>query len=186
MDEIQLNLDPDGFSRRECPQCGAHFKVPWGPREARVVAAALAARVRHENAPVPHPADVERVCPYCASRAPADHFLTSDALQRIDVHAENLRAELRWRMLRAPLDLLAANPRPTYVALPPEEVRLPRLRADWDDLTRMLLPCCGEEQKVSDAWVGPIRCHLCGTAHLRYGQRDAGLEMAMLRQWYAQ
>ena len=183
MEEIRLNLDRDGFSRRECPRCRAHFKVPWGVREEPVVAAALAARVPHLNAAEADGGVAERYCPYCGTHAPADHFLTSDALLRIDAHAHKLQSELRWRALRAPLDLLSANPRPTYVAVRPEEVRLPRLRADWDDLARMLVPCCGEEQKVSDAWVGPVRCHHCGTAHLRSGPRDVGLEMAMLRQW---
>lgn len=183
MEQIRLNLDPDGFSRRECPRCHAHFKVPWGAREERVVAAAFAARVRHLNAIDAERGDVERVCPYCAARAPADRFLTSDALLRIEVHAKNLHSELRWRALRAPLDRIAERPLPTYFPVPPEELRLPRLRADWDDLARVLLPCCGEEEKVSDAWIGPIRCHHCGTAHLRSGPRDAGLEMAMLLRW---
>lgn len=183
MEEIRLNLDLDGFSRRECPGCKAHFKVPWGPREERVVAAALASRVQHANAIEADHGQVDRFCPYCAARAPAAHFLTSDALMRIDVHARNLQAEVRWRSLRAPFDMLAGNPRPTYVAVAPTEAKLPRLRADWDDLARILLPCCTEEEKVSDAWVGPIRCHHCGTAHLRSGPRDIGLEMAMLRRW---
>jgi uncharacterized protein (UPF0212 family) len=186
MEEIRLNLDPDGFSRRECPRCKAHFKVPWGAREEHVVAAALAARVHHVNASDAACGEVERHCPYCGASAPAAQFLTSDALLRIDVHARNLEAELRWRSLRTPLDLLAANPHPTYVPVPPAELQLPRLRADWDDLTRMLLPCCGEEQKVSDAWVGPVRCHHCGTAHLRSGPRDIGLEMALLKRWMAE
>jgi hypothetical protein len=182
MEEVRLNLDRDGFSRRECPRCRAHFKVAWGAREERVVAAALGARVRHANAGESC-GGVQRSCPYCAAQAPADHFLTSDALLRIDAHAQRLLCEVRWRQLRAPLDMLAANPRPTYVPLPPSELRLPRLRADWDDLTRVLLPCCGEEQKVVDTFIGPIRCHFCGTAHLRAGARDFGLEMAFLRRW---
>ena len=185
MDEVRLNLDRDGFSRRECPNCRAHFKVAWGAREEHVVAYALAARVEHLNA---SDADthLRRVCPYCATAAPADHFLTSDALQRIDAHARILENELRWRRMRAPLDMLAANPRPTYVAIAPAEEHVPRPRADWDDLTRVLLPCCGEEQKVSDAWVGPIRCHHCGTAHLRAGPRDVGLELALLKNWVSE
>jgi uncharacterized protein (UPF0212 family) len=183
MDEIHLNLDVDGFSRRECPRCKAHFKVPWGAREERVVAGALAARVQHLNSAEVECGQVDRFCPYCGTSAPADRFLTSDALWRIEVHARNLEAELRWRVLRAPLDSIASNPRPTYVALAPPEVKLPRLRADWDDLTRVLLPCCGDEQKVSDAWMAPVRCHLCGTAHLRSGPRDVELELAQMRQW---
>jgi hypothetical protein len=157
--------------------------VPWGEREERVIAAALAARVHHLNASEAESGEVERFCPYCGAHAPAGHFLTSDALLRIDIHARNLQSELRWRTLKVPLELLAANPHPTYMAVAPAELRLPRLRADWDDLARVLLPCCGEEQKVSDTWVGPIRCHHCGTAHLRSGPRDFGLEMALLRQW---
>lgn len=185
MDEIRLNLDPDGFSRRECPRCRAHFKVPWNRREEQVVAAAMTSRVRHVNASECD-AEALRICPYCAAPAPADHFLTSDALQRIDAHARILQNDLRWRRMRAPFDMLAANPRPTFVAVAPAEERVPQPRADWDDLTRVLLPCCGVEQKVSDAWVGPIRCHHCGTAHLRAGPRDIGLEMALLRNWMSE
>jgi hypothetical protein len=182
MEELQLPVDSAGFSRRECPRCRAHFKVRWGGREAAVLAAALARRVTHGNWSEVDGPGARRFCPYCAGAAPAEDFYTADAKRHLDREARRLDATVTWHRMRLPHEWLGANPNVTFVPVPPADA-VPA-RPDWgDDLLRIALPCCGEEQKVTDAWLGPIRCHLCGTAHLRAGPRDIGLEMALLRQW---
>jgi hypothetical protein len=182
MEELRVPLDVHGFSRRECPRCKAHFKLRWNEREAGVLAAALSRRVQHLN-PTDAAPSRPRFCPYCACEAPADEFFTPEVQRHLDAAARRLDAEVRWRRVRLPLEWMRANPRvtsaPAAAAQPP-----PIPLADHaDDLLRIALPCCGEEHKVSDAWLGPVRCHLCGIAHLRAGPRDIGLELAMLRQW---
>jgi hypothetical protein len=182
MDELQLPLDAEGFSRRECPRCHAEFKLRWSAREPAVLACAMARRVTMNSGELePQPA---RVCPYCASSAAADRFLTPEIQRHLDGEARQLDEEVRRRRVRLPPEWLSENPRvsskdPALTARPREP-----LRRDPDgELCRIDLPCCGVEQKVSGAWVGPIRCHLCGIAHLRAGPRDIGLELALLKEW---
>jgi hypothetical protein len=180
MDELRVPLDGDGFSRRECPRCGAHFKLRWSGREAHLLAAALGRRLEHDG-------DAEscapRFCPYCACTADADAFLTGDVQRQLDGEASRIAQEVRSRRLLLPAEWAGANPRArSHAATAPE--RRPPPRADpVDELLPIALPCCGEEQKVNSAWMGPIRCHLCGIAHLRAGPRDIGLELALLLQW---
>jgi hypothetical protein len=181
MDRIHLPLDGAGFSRRECPRCKAHFKIRWSEREAAVLAAALTRRVHHLN-----PGEASnrpiRFCPYCACSASAEAFYTPEAARHLDDQARRLEAAVTWHRLRVPHERLAENPNVTYVTVEPDAA--PAVPVDrGDDLLRIALPCCGEEHAVTDAWLGPLRCHLCGTAHLRAGPRDVGLEMALLRQW---
>jgi hypothetical protein len=180
MEELELPLDPEGFSRRECPRCGAQFEVRWGAREAAVLACAMARRVAVDpteagTAPI-------RFCPYCASPAPADRFFTPDVQRLLDAQARHLEDEVRWHRLRLRPAWTGepAHPGPSPIA--PAHGFAARPSPD-DELRRIALPCCGEDQKVSGAWFGPIRCHLCGIAHLRAGPRDFGLELALLKQW---
>jgi hypothetical protein len=181
MDELRIPLDGDGFSRRECPRCRAHFKLRWSAREAAVLAAGMARRVNllgtFEGRELP-----PRHCPYCAATAPAHEFFTPEVQRHLDAEAERLENEVRLHRFHLPDEWLGDNPRASsapLAAAPP-----PPPRPDHaDDLVRIGLPCCNEEHKVSGAWLGPIRCHLCGVAHLRAGPRDIGLELALLKQW---
>ncbi len=184
-DDLQLPLDAAGYSRRACPHCKAEFKVRVSRRDARVLAAALVRRVVHLNASEARPGDVPRHCPYCGAGADAEAFWTEEHRAWFDREASSLERELRWRRLRAPLDRLAQNPRPTYVPVTPRPRRPAPLRDDGQDqdLTGVPLPCCGEEVKVSDGWSGPVRCHFCGMVHTRAVSRDIGLELALLREW---
>jgi hypothetical protein len=177
MEELGLPLDVDGFSRRECPRCQAQFMTRWTEGEASVLAAALSRRVRHLNSREAEPGG-PRFCPYCACEAPADAFYTPEVRRRLDAAARALEEEVRWRSLRPARDALDGDPDAS-----PLDALLPPLDDAGEDLPLIPLPCCGAEQKVSGAWVGPIRCHLCAVAHLRAGPRDIGLELALLRQW---
>lgn len=185
MEELRLPLDAEGFSRRECPRCGAQFDVRWSAREAAVLACAMARRVAvdaDEAGPPPN-----RFCPYCASSAPADRFFTPDVQHLLDAEARRLEDEVRWHRLRAPRawtgEHLDPSPIARGLAARPGSPGSPGSASSEDELHRIALPCCGEDQRVSGAWLGPIRCHLCGIAHLRAGPRDFGLELALLKQW---
>lgn len=181
MEELRVPLDGDGFSRRECPRCRAHFKLRWSAREAAVLAGGMARRVNRlvavDGGELPR-----RHCPYCAAIAAADDFFTPAVQRHLDAEAERLDAEVRVHRFRLPPEWLGENPRAARgpIASSPPHALEPD---HGDDLVRIALPCCNEEHKVSDAWLGPIRCHLCGVAHLRAGPRDIGLELALLKQW---
>jgi hypothetical protein len=179
MEDLELPLDVDGFSRRECPRCHAPFLMRWTASEARVLAAALTRRVQHLNALEAEPGG-PHFCPYCGCEAPADAFYTAEVQRHLDLTACALDAEVRWRSLRPRAALRHPE---DDVGGSPLDALLPPLGDGGEDLPRLALPCCGTEQKVSGAWLGPIRCHRCGVAHLRAGPRDIGLELALLRQW---
>lgn len=180
MEELQLPLDQDGFSRRECPRCHAQFMVRWSEVEEQVLAAAMARRVATAGGEEPAPR--RRFCPYCAAPAAAEAFFPAPIQRHLDTAARQITAEVESLRLRVPEEWLAANPRAEPAAPSLELPSLPP-REYGADLFRIALPCCGDEQKVSDAWLGPVRCHLCGIAHLREGPRDFGLELALLKQW---
>ena len=178
-DAIEVPHDAMGYARRACPRCGAHFKVLASRRDEEVLAVALARRVQAIEACLA--ATPPRHCPYCGESDEAERFWTHEQLRWVDAHARRLAVEVRWRLLRTPLDRLAANPRPTYVPLHPGD-RLPAMPPEIpDDMIAIPLPCCGEEQKVNAAWLGPVRCHYCGLVHARQMTRDIGMEMAQLR-----
>jgi hypothetical protein len=180
-EELELPRDGAGYARRACPRCLAHFKVRVGRRDERVLAAAITRRADAIEAGLA-PAS-PRHCPYCGECDEAERFWTDEQLRWVDAHARRLADEVRWRRLRAPLERLAANPRPTYVLVFPPARPLPPPRDDPDDMTAIPLPCCGEEQKVSGGWIGPVRCHYCGCVHARDVARDIGMEIALLRKW---
>jgi hypothetical protein len=180
---FELPADVAGFSRRECPRCHAHFKLRASRRDARALALALVARVDHLNGEGEAPRGVVRHCPYCGARADPDAWWTLEQRRWLEQQARRLAGELRWRRLRAPLERLGDNPHPTYIPVLPAAAAADVPRLDLDDLVAVPLPCCGEEVKVSDAWIGPIRCHFCGLVHARDVRRDIGNELAFLRDW---
>jgi hypothetical protein len=183
---LQPPLDTSGFARRECPACGAHFKVRWNRREERAVATSLTGRVEHLNPSEAAATAPERHCPYCGVRDGAEAWWTEGQLRWLDGEARALERELRWLRMRLPIERLGDNPRPTYVPLSPRRRhRGPSVLDDPDDLVPVPLPCCGEELKVSAAWPGPIRCPWCGFVHARAWRRDVARELATLRSWAA-
>jgi hypothetical protein len=181
MEEIDLPQDRAGYARRACPRCRADFKVRASRRDERVLAFAMARRVNaFEAGEAVHPPP-PRHCPYCGARDVAEAFWTREQHSWVEAQARGVSEEVRWRRLCAPLDRLAENPRLTYVPIPPG-TRVPApTRDDVDALRAMPLPCCGEEEKVSGRWIGPVRCHYCGFVHARDLERDIGLELALLR-----
>lgn len=187
MEELRLPLDAEGFSRRECPRCGAQFDVRWSAREAAVLACAMARRVAVDADEAGTPPI--RFCPYCASSAPADRFFTSDVQRLLDAAARQLEDEVRWHRLQSPPAFTGEREHlgPSTIARGPtawpDSTGAAGTPGSDDELLRIALPCCGEDQRVSGAWLGPIRCHLCGIAHLSAGPRDFGLELALLKQW---
>jgi hypothetical protein len=180
-DEIRLPHDSAGYTRRACPRCRAHFKVRASLRDERVLAAAIARRAC--AAEIGCASTLPRHCPYCGHAGDGEAFFTTEQLSWVEAQARRISDEVRWRRLRAPLDRLGQNPRPTYVPVERGEDQLAPPRDLPDDLIVVPLPCCGEEEKVSGGWRGPVRCHYCGFVHARDLGRDIGMEIELLREW---
>jgi ribosomal protein S27AE len=182
IEHIALPVDSSGFTRRECPQCHANFKIRCTEEDARVLAAALSGRVAHLNVDENALPLVVRHCPYCGSTALPDAWWTEDQRRWIEEWSMALAEELRWRRLSAPLERLSDNPYPTYLPVRPDGP--PELRHDPDDLMAVPVPCCGTEQKIVEGWEGAIQCHRCGASYsIAALERNIGEELNRLRDW---
>jgi hypothetical protein len=141
---FSIPLDADGFLRRECPHCEREFK--WRPNEDDA------------NDPVLMPAE-GYACPYCADRAPADHWWTKAQLE----HAERLAAseilgpELRKLERRSDPDSLISFEVTVDVPETPEP-----LANDENDMRRVEFSCHPAEPiKVLEDWQGVVHCLIC-------------------------
>ncbi len=71
---IRIPLDSEGYFGRECPSCGALFKM------------------RHDEYE-PLPDDLELTCPYCGHCEDHSAFMTRAQLERVNAAAEGLAAQ---------------------------------------------------------------------------------------------
>jgi DNA-directed RNA polymerase subunit RPC12/RpoP len=145
-DELSFSipLDSDGFVRRECPHCAREFKWRLAADE-------------EESEPIP----VEGyACPYCAGRAPADHWWTKAQLE----HAQQLAAsaifgpELKKLERRAdPRSLISLEVKVDVPRTPPPLTRGP------GDIRRVDFECHPSEAiKVFEGWTDDVHCLICG------------------------
>jgi hypothetical protein len=148
---VSLPVDPDGYLRRECPQCEREFKWHHGPTE---------------GAPESNETPEFYYCPYCGESAGLDQWYTQGQIETIRAAAigavlPKLRDQLREAV--APLnrsgfikaDISAHQP------LPPP----PLIEAV--DMIAVASPCHPYEPvKILDSWDAPIHCLVCGALYV--------------------
>jgi hypothetical protein len=140
---MAVPLDEDGFLRRQCPNCEREFK--WRPTPDG-----------EDGDPMP---ESGYACPYCAERAPGDHWWTRDQLE----HAERLVAS---EIVAPRLKRLERNAVPgklfsleVRVDTPSKPEALPD---EPNDMQRVDFPCHPTEPvKVLDDWSGRVHCLIC-------------------------
>ncbi len=132
--EIALPLDPDGFIRRACPECGRQFK--W-----------FVDRGREEEGAE----DPSYFCPYC--RHQGEDWLTDS--QREYVTAKGSAAAAAE--LFGSSGPIRFEPDPAVAAMKP-----PREPGDMERRESPCHP--EEPVKVLDGWSGPVHCLACGEA----------------------
>jgi DNA-directed RNA polymerase subunit RPC12/RpoP len=140
-----MPLDDDGFLRRECPNCEREFK--WRPTPEGEVG---------EPAP-----EAGYACPYCAKRAPSDHWWTKDQLEHAESLAvsEILGPELKALERRADPDALISFE--VSVDTPPRPAPLPD---EPNDMQRVDFDCHpAEPVKVADDWSEALHCLICAS-----------------------
>lgn len=164
VERVELPLDRQGFLRRECRKCKLPFKVRGTRLDGLLVLRHLAREVPHQNDHEASWLDVTRFCPYCATPACDDAWLTFGQREFLDARAESYGQELRYEILSHVRRTLSANPYHTFVAVKPSRGKR-ELAAEPDDLYAVPLLCCSERIKVVDTWAGPITCFYCGLAH---------------------
>lgn len=140
-----MPLDEDGFLRRECPSCEREFK--WRPTPD------------HEES---EPAPAEGYCcPYCAERAPIDHWWTRDQLDYAQGLAvsEVLGPELERLERRADPDAFISLEVTVNTPGKPEPLREP------NDMRRVDFDCHPKEPvKVAEDWPASVHCLICGAS----------------------
>ena len=100
-------------------------------------------------------------CLYCGHRAPADAWLTSEQLGHLEMVARAWANHVRYQQLAHVSRTLSQNPRPTFVAVPPEELPGP-MPPDEEGLRIIPMVCCGEDIQALWDWDAPLFCPRCG------------------------
>ncbi len=162
---LELPRDTAGFTRRECPECQRPFKTRPGPYESRAVLHKLQAFFAFENAHESEEGLPVWRCPYCGHRAEADSFLTPAQQTHLESVSRAWANHVRYEQLAHVYRTLALNPRPTFVAVAPEDLPGP-MDPEADELLRTLpMLCCGEDVKVLWDWDQALFCPRCGARH---------------------
>ena len=143
---VSIQLDSDGFLRRQCPSCNGEFK--W---------------LSSEDAESGDPAVDQYFCPLCGQPAPIDHWHTPAQIE----YAERVAAPQVERMLantmRDALESLKgiefkANPDFSLEMPPPDPLVEP------DDMVIVEPPCHPSEPiKVPEDSLRRIHCLVCGS-----------------------
>jgi hypothetical protein len=139
-------LDADGFLRRECPHCEREFK--WRPTPEG-----------EEGVDAPEDG---YVCPYCATRAPQDHWWTKRQLE----HATGLAAS---EILGPELKRLERKSDPDAFFSFEVKAEIPSkpdpLPDEPNDMRRVDFDCHPSEPiKIADDWPEAVHCLICGRA----------------------
>lgn len=163
-ERLELPTDPMGFVRRECASCHRLFKARASALDGALVLQRVVGRTVHQNGHEAREAPQQRFCPYCGARAPADAWFTAEQRAWLDKRADTLGLEVRYEQLAHIERTLADNPGPTFLPVRPEMPEC-RLRPERDDMRCVPLLCCSEELKISDNWLGAVRCFYCGWEH---------------------
>ncbi|MBI5546696.1 MAG: hypothetical protein HY901_22665 [Deltaproteobacteria bacterium] len=163
-ESVALPRDVLGYVRRECPECHRLFKVKGTPLEGMLVFARLASQVTHANREEADWPEVVRFCPYCGFAATDERWFTAEQRAFLDKRGEVLEQELRFEQLAHVERTLSVNPGPTFLPVRPERLAA-TLAAEPNDMRVLPLFCCHEEIKVSEGWLGAVRCFFCGTEH---------------------
>jgi uncharacterized C2H2 Zn-finger protein len=162
--DVELQQDPSGFVRRQCPGCLRIFKTRPSYIDPMLVHRRLVSLFPFEN---PHEGygDVPTwTCLYCGHRADADEFLAREQVEYLQELSRALANHVRFEQLSHVSRTLAQNPRPTFVAVAPDELPGP-MPPEPEDLRPIPLVCCGEDVKALWDWDGPMFCPRCGARH---------------------
>lgn len=124
----------------------------------------MAARLAHANREEAQWPLERRTCPYCGAEADDDAWFTAEQRAFLDDRAQSLGLEVRYEQLAHVERTLPSNPSPTFLPVRPAP-RDQALRAEPDDMRVVPLLCCREELKVSESWLGTVRCFYCGLEH---------------------
>lgn len=149
--EISISLPLDsGFLRRQCPNCGRHFKWHHGPTDDR-------------------PNDVADppmyYCPYCGEPARPDEWLTDEQAEYVRGMAagpamREITDELKdiaRRTRRKSRGLLSMSVKSSGQPEPPDPLTEP------NDMVVIASPCHSwEPVKVLNDWREPVHCLVCG------------------------
>lgn len=137
---MQIPVDTDGYLRRECPYCEREFKRS----------------TRRSPSSKKSPNDW-LFCPYCGHQAQSSCWLTKAQVKFTKIlvarHVEQRKSHVGFKSLnllsfRTQFDVAHAG------------------MSEPNDMARVEMECHPLESiKISEEWIGNVRCPRCGTAH---------------------
>lgn len=146
--EIRVSLPLDGgFLRRQCPNCGRHFKWHSGPTDDR---------------PDDFADPPMYYCPYCGKAAGIDEWLTDEQRD----FTLGMAAGPAMREITDELSRMARRHSGGLLKMSVESSRQPEPSDPLIEPTDMVVvasPCHGwEPVKVSEDWKSTLHCLVCG------------------------
>lgn len=148
---VPVELDDDGFLRRECPHCEREFK--WLDSQTAGTA----------SEPMP-PAGYH--CPYCNRQAGADKWFTKPQAEYIAaVGMQELAGPLLDEFENSVNRINRSGSGMISARFERGDTATPVKPHEPNDMRRIDSSCHGHEPvKVLDGWTGPVHCLICGTA----------------------
>lgn len=139
----QIPLDADGYLRRECPHCEREFK-----------------RIAAKSPSSKDSAHCWLFCPYCGLQAQANRWLTKPQARftknLVARHAEQRKSHVGFKSLNVLAFRSQSNV--AHVGL-----------IEPNDMRIVNMQCHRRESiKISEEWIGTVRCPQCGAAHSPY------------------
>ncbi len=143
---VPVNLDADGFLRRECPHCEREFK--WLPSD--------------ESGPAPSEG---YHCPYCDRQAEPDQWFTRGQIEYLGAVGLQQFAEPVLDELEQTLGGVNKTDGPLNIRFERGEIEVPPQPKEPNDMRRLDFGCHPTEPiKVMEEWDGPVHCLICGRA----------------------
>lgn len=143
---VPVDLDDDGFLRRECPHCEREFKWLYSPDDSE---------------PVPVSG---YSCPYCAGQADTDSWFTKAQVEYLA--AVGLQEFAGSSIERLERSVQRLNRRGGLISARLEsDIKPPVKPAEPNDMRRVDFTCHPKEPvKVADDWTDGVHCLVCGVA----------------------
>lgn len=147
---VSIQLDNDGFLRRECPSCHQQFKWHNGPANEEAES---------------QPAAETYFCPFCGVAAATDEWTTAEQQEYIREMAIPAAVQALDDELGAMFKGMSSRnfkiKKTGHLDVPDE----PNLVTEPDDMMIVASPCHGwEPVKVPEGTAAPVYCLVCGGA----------------------
>lgn len=171
-------VDPDGFFRRQCPECGLHFKVKLEPDSIGTLLSPVFERIEREygislQAPTTGTESSSKVaCPYCGALSEPRDMGSNEFYQYIHRWTQReIVYPLLNKMFGDMEDIFNRGSQKSRGGILSLEIKFEHHRSpapirpipgpEPPDMNIVHLLCCDKELKILPGWFGSIFCPYC-------------------------